>query len=93
MVPQWPGATDIKFKNTGPLTVQTFQAGMKQQRTYWIVFALIFLATQDYVWIGQWPDRLYLGLPVWLYYFILVHIAFIVAIYRYSKSRTHDPAA
>lgn len=66
---------------------------MKHHRYYWIAFALIFAATQDYLWIGQWPERLYLGLPVWLYYFILVHCAFIVAIYRYSKSRLHDPPA
>ena len=62
-----------------------------RQITWWIIFALLFIATQDYLFIGSWPERLILGLPVWLFYFILVHLAFILAIYRYSTSRPHPP--
>ena len=63
---------------------------MRKQLHWWLIFALLFTATQDYLFIGSWPDRLIAGMPVWFFYFLIVHLAFIVAIYRYSRSRQHQ---
>jgi len=57
----------------------------------WILtFTLIFLATQDYLFISNWPDTLWMGLPSWLFYFIGIHIIFIIAIYRLIKAKAKN---
>ena len=64
---------------------------MVKKYSIWILaFSLIFLATQDYLFISNWPDTLWMGLPVWLFYFIGIHILFIVAIYRLSVTRENN---
>lgn len=64
---------------------------MVKKPVIWILtFSLIFLATQDYLFIFNWSDKLWMGLPVWLFYFIGIHIIFIIAIYRLSKARAKN---
>ena len=60
---------------------------VKKQIIWILTFSLIFLATQDYLFITSWSDTLWLGLPNWLFYFIGIHVLFIIAIYRLSKAR------
>ena len=47
-----------------------------------LLFAAIFVLSQDYLLFVEWPAQLFGGLPVWMFYFIAVHVIFIVAIYR-----------
>ena len=49
----------------------------------WILlFSVIFLLAQDYLLFIEWPEQLVGGFPVWIFYFMLVHMIFIYAIYR-----------
>ncbi|HHM20678.1 MAG TPA: hypothetical protein ENJ20_01530 [Bacteroidetes bacterium] len=54
---------------------------------FWIgAFGGIFLLTQDFLFV-KWDARpMLMGLPNWLFWFVAVHVIFIVAFYFFTKS-------
>ncbi len=60
-------------------------------KSNWIIlFSVIFLLSQDYLFFIKWPDKLFGGFPVWIFYFMLVHVIFIFAIYRLAVKPTDE---
>ncbi|MCR9286760.1 MAG: hypothetical protein NXI23_05135 [Bacteroidetes bacterium] len=48
-------------------------------------FMLIFLLTQDYLWNQSKPEIGFLGMPEWLFWFVDVHIVFLLIFIFFSK--------
>jgi len=46
---------------------------------------LIFLLTQDYLWNQSKPEIGFLGMPEWLFWFVDVHIVFLLIFIFFSK--------
>ena len=53
---------------------------------FWLLlFFLVFLLTQDYLFT-KWSDQLYaLGFPDWLWWFIGVHLIFVICFYLFTR--------
>ena len=52
----------------------------------WIIlFVLIFLLSQDYLFTSWEAKPSFLGFPSWLGWFVFVHLLFIGAFYFFSK--------
>ena len=53
---------------------------------FWVIlFGLVFLLTQDYMF-AHWQDKpLLLGLPNWLFWFMVVHVLFIFTFYFFTE--------
>ncbi|MFK7773027.1 MAG: hypothetical protein AB8F94_12850 [Saprospiraceae bacterium] len=50
-----------------------------------VAFLFILVLTQDYLFI-TWEDKTsFLGFPIWLSWFMLMHFLFIVVFYFFSK--------
>lgn len=59
--------------------------------TLWaIAFLVIFLLSQDYFFIKWEPNVGALGLPNWMFWFVGVHIVFIITFYFFSKKYWKD---
>lgn len=50
-----------------------------------LAFVLVFLLSQDYFFQKWSPSTSLLGLPGWLFWFMGVHVVFIVLFYFFSK--------
>ncbi len=60
-------------------------------KSNWIIlFSVIFLLSQDYLLFIEWPEKLLGGFPVWIFYFMLVHVIFIFAIYRLAAKPSDE---
>jgi len=59
---------------------------MEKKLVLWILaFVCVFSLSQDYLFV-EWrntPD--FLGFPLWMYWFILIHIVFIAVLYLFNK--------
>lgn len=58
----------------------------KRKAGYWaLAFVVLFLLSQDYLFV-QWPKGTsWLGFPKWLTWFMLLHAGFIIVFYFFSK--------
>ena len=57
----------------------------KKGGAWLFIFTFIFLLHQDHFFI-QWPEQTnFLGFPLWLWYFIGLHLALILAFYQFSQ--------
>ncbi|MCO6487850.1 MAG: hypothetical protein J5I98_05500 [Phaeodactylibacter sp.] len=53
---------------------------------FWLLlFACLFLLTQDYLFIRWQPKPTLLGFPSWLLWFAALHLAFVMAFYYFSR--------
>jgi len=53
---------------------------------FWILaFLILLLLTQDYLFTTWKNGTSFLGFPVWLSWFIIIHFLFIVVFYFFSK--------
>ena len=52
---------------------------------WFFLFSLIFLLSQDYLYVRWLSVPEYLGFPSWLFWFALVHLLFIAVFYWFSK--------
>ena len=50
-----------------------------------IVFIIIFLLSQDYLFVDWGARLLFFGFPTWIAWFVLVHLVFIGAFYLFAK--------
>ena len=53
---------------------------------FWLItFMIVFLLSQDYLFV-QWSEKPgILGFPIWLGWFAFVHLLFIVVFYWFAK--------
>jgi len=59
---------------------------MKKNKGLWLsLFVLIFLLSQDYLFISWEGKPALLGFPIWIVWFAFVHLLFIVGFYFFSK--------
>ena len=52
---------------------------------WFLVFLALFLLTQDYLFASWTPKPALLGLPNWLYWFVAIHVIFILTFYFFTK--------
>ena len=58
----------------------------RRNRFLWITFfVLIFLLSQDYLWVSWEGKPAVWGFPVWIGWFAFVHLLFIAAFYFFAK--------
>lgn len=57
-----------------------------RQPYFWgLLFVLILLLTQDYLFVKWEAAPAFLGLPNWLLWFVGVHVVFIFIFYFFTK--------
>lgn len=54
------------------------------------VFVGIFLLSQDYLFFDWAQATLWLGFPLWLYWFVFVQIAWAAAIWLFARNFWED---
>lgn len=59
---------------------------LSRKAYFWIaIFGVIFLLTQDNLFIKYPADTFLFGLPNWLFWLMTVHVVFVVVFYFFSK--------
>jgi len=59
---------------------------MQKSKSLWVgLFLLLFLLTQDYLFIS-WPQKTTLaGFPIWLIWFVAIHAIFVLIFFFFAK--------
>ena len=60
------------------------------RRTWIIIFVVLFLLSLDFWSWGGGPSRGPLGIPRWIYYFLLLQLALAAAIHFFGRDHWHD---
>ena len=58
----------------------------QQKGWFWLTgFLFVFFLTQDYLFINWETEISFLGLPNWLFWFMGVHVLFLIVLAFFSK--------